>query len=86
MVAPAGMLPLTATISFTAPLAVSATKTLPVESTATPKGSRNPLPRVRMVGKEGMLPLTATISFTALFAVSATKTSPRASTATAAGW
>ncbi len=61
------MLPLTATISLTALLEVSATKTFPLPSTATPKGLEKLLLRMRMVGLvAGTLPLTATISFTSL--------------------
>ena len=44
MVGLAGMLPLTATISFTALFKESATKTSPCASTATPPGSLKPLP------------------------------------------
>ena len=44
MVGEAGMLPLTARISFTTPLPVSATKTLPFPSTATLLGDLKLLP------------------------------------------
>ena len=61
--------------STTRLLPVSATKTSPAASTATPSGSLNPKPMGRMV------PLGST-SLTVLLPVSATKTSPAASTAT----
>ena len=64
--------------STTRLLSVSATKTSPAASTATPVGPLNPEPMVSMV------PLGRT-SLTALLPVSATKTSPAASTATPAG-
>ena len=64
--------------SLTALLPVSATKTSPAASTATPVGSLNPEPMGRMV------PLGRT-SLTALLPGSATKTSPAASTATPVG-
>ena len=64
--------------SLTALLPVSATKTSPAASTATPCGPLNPEPMVLMV------PLGRT-SLTALLPVSATKTSPAASTATPNG-
>ena len=72
-------------ISFTAVLAVFATKMLPLASTATPVGKLRPLPTVFTVELELTSPLTARISFTALLPVSATKTSPLPSTATPTG-
>ena len=71
------MVPLGRT-SLTALLPVSATKTSPAASTATPVGLLNPEPMVMMV------PLGST-SLTALWPASATKTSPAASTATPYG-
>ena len=82
--------PLTATISYTALLLGSATKTLPIPSTATPWGKLKPLPTMFTVELELTTPagfplLPATISLTALWPGSATKTSPLASTATPVG-
>src|SRR5262249_8896717 len=65
-------------ISLTALWPLSATKTWPAASTATPYGWKKPEPRVTMV------PPGSTF-LTALLSVSATKTSPAASTATPVG-
>src|SRR6202046_5629436 len=77
--------PPTATISFTALLPVSATKTLPLPSTATPEGSLNPPPIVFTIELDETTPPTATISFTKLLPMSVTKTLPLPSTATLKG-
>ena len=77
--------PFTATISFTALLYVSATKTLPEASTATPKGAKKPLPTVSTVELSETTPFAATISVTVVFVKSATKTLPDESTATPKG-
>ena len=65
-------------ISTTRLLSVSATKTSPAASTATPCGSLNPEPI-------GLMVPSGRTSLTTLFPLSATKTSPEASTATPAG-
>ena len=56
--------PLEVRISLAAPL-VSATKTLPPRSTATPVGEMNPLPTGTTLEEEETEPPDATISFTA---------------------
>ena len=77
--------PPTATISFTVLVPWSATKTLPLPSTATPEGWVNPLPIVFTIELDVTTPPTAAISFTALLFWSATKTLPLPSTATPEG-
>ena len=64
--------------SLTALLPMSATKTSPAASTATPYGSLNPEPMVLMVP-------SGRTSLTALLPESETNTSPAASTATPDG-
>ena len=81
--------PVPDTISFT-PMIGPATKTLPLPSTATLKGKRNPLLKVLTVELELTVPLAAppvpaTISSTVLLPASVTKTFPLPSTATPVG-
>ena len=70
-----------ATISFMVLPVISATKTLPLPSTATSLGEP-PVLSVFTVELELTTPSDATISFTALLPSSATKTSPIPSTHT----
>jgi len=78
---PAGILPLTATISHTSSSAGSLTKTLPLPSTTTPWGWLKPLPTGFVV----VYPLAARISVTVLLPSSVTKTFPFPSTASPKG-